>query len=361
MGFMSRPCTLIKLTTEEEAELERLIRAPRTQRRYGDRARIVLEAARGKSTIDIATAMRTRPATVSKWRVRFEREGLMGLRDDFRPGRPPIHEDAESLRQRILKQIDTEPPSGYTKWNGRTLGEALGIAPVRIWKELRALGISLQRRRSWCISTDPEFDAKSADIIALYLGAPANAVVLSVDEKPCVQALEREQGWLKMPDGRSMTGFAHEYKRHGTTNLFAALNVATGQVEARCFPRKRREEFLRFLDSVTACHSGKEIHIILDNLSVHKLKPNHPWVKKHPNVCFHFTPTHASWLNQIEVWFSILSRAALKAASFKSVKELVEAIEKFLKVYNNSDAPFEWTKIRVSKKSPESKYADIIK
>jgi transposase len=357
---MSRPCTPINLTSEEKAELERLVRAPRTQRRHADRARIVLEAARGKSTIDIAASLRIRPATVSKWRVRFEREGLMGLRDDFRPGRPRLHEDVEGLRQRILERIDTKPPLGYAKWNGRTLGEALGIAPVRIWKELRALGISLQRRRSWCISTDPEFDAKSADIIGLYLGAPANAVVLSIDEKPCVQALEREQGWLKMPDGRSMTGFAHEYKRHGTTNLFAALNVATGQVRAQCFPRKRREEFLQFLDSVTACHPAKEIHIILDNLSVHKLKPDHPWIKRHPTVRFHFTPTHASWLNQIEVWFSILSRAALKGASFKSVKELVEAIERFLKAYNDSAAPFVWTKIRVSKKSPESKYANLI-
>ena len=358
---MSRPCTPINLTSEEKAELERLVRAPLTQRRHADRARIVLEAARGKSTIDIAASLRIRPATVSKWRVRFEREGLIGLRDDFRPGRPRLHEDVEGLRQRILERIDTKPPLGYAKWNGRTLGEALGIAPVRIWKELRALGISLQRRRSWCISTDPEFDAKSADIIGLYPGAPANAVVLSIDEKPCVQALEREQGWLKMPDGRSMTGFAHEYKRHGTTNLFAALNVATGQVRAQCFPRKRREEFLQFLDSVTVCHPGKEIHIILDNLSVHKLKPDHPWIKRHPTVRFHFTPTHASWLNQIEVWFSILSRAALKGASFKSVKELVEAIERFLKAYNDSAAPFEWTKIRVSKKSPESKYANLIK
>lgn len=357
---MSRPCTPISLSSVEKSELEKLIRAPRTQRRHADRARIVLEAACGKSNLEIAAMMRTRPATISKWRVRFESEGMMGLRDDFRPGRPALHKDVESLRQQILEQIDAPPPPGYAKWNGRTLGEALGIAPARIWKELRTLGISLQRRHSWCISTDPEFDAKSADIIGLYLGAPANAVVLSVDEKPCVQALERQQGWLKMPDGRSMTGFAHEYKRHGTTNLFAALNVATGQVKAKCFPRKRREEFLQFLDSVTACHRGKEIHLILDNLSVHKLKSEHPWVKRHPHVHFHFTPTHASWLNQIEVWFSILSRAALKGASFRSVKQLVDAIENFLQAYNETAAPFEWTKIRVSKKSPESKYANLI-
>ena len=152
-----------------------------------------------------------------------------------------FQEDSENLRRRILESLDAPPPAGYAKWNGRTLGEALEISPNLVWRELRALGVSLQRRRSWCISTDPEFDAKSADIIGLYLGVPANAVVLSVDEKPCIQALEREQGWLKMPDGRSMTGFAHEYKRHGTTNLFAALNVATGQVNAKCFPSSLSE------------------------------------------------------------------------------------------------------------------------
>jgi transposase len=357
---MSRPCTIIKLSDLEKSELEKLIRAPRTQRRHADRARIVLEAACGKSNLEIAAMMQTRPATVSKWRVRFDSEGIMGLRDDFRPGRPSIHNDSEPLRQRILEQIDSEPPPGYAKWNGRALGENLGVAPARIWKELRTLGISLQRRRSWCISTDPEFDTKSADIIGLYLGAPANAVVLSVDEKPCLQALERQQGWLKMPDGGSMTGFAHEYKRHGTKNLFAALNVATGQVKAKCYPRKRREEFLQFLDSVTACHQGKEFHLILDNHSVHKLKSDHHWIKRHPHVHFHFTPTHASWLNQIEVWFSIMSRAALEGASFRSVKQLVDAIENFLQAYNETAAPFEWTKIRVSKKSPESKYANMI-
>ena len=357
---MSRPCTLIHLTAHEEAELQKLLRAPRTQKRHADRARIVLEAARGRSNLEIAAIVGTRPATVSKWRIRFEQEGLMGLRDDFRPGRPPIHEDSEGLRKSILEKIDTDPPAGYAKWNGRILGEALGVAPACIWKELRSLGISLQRRRSWCVSTDPEFETKSADIVGLYLGPPANAVVISVDEKPCIQALEREQGWLKMPNGRAMTGFAHEYKRHGTTNLFAALDVVTGQVKAKCFPRKRREEFLGFLDTVTAGHEGKEIHIILDNLSIHKLKPDHPWVKKHPHVHFHFTPTQASWLNQIEVWFSILSRAALKGASFKSVKELVVAIEKFLAVYNESAAPFEWTKVRVTQKSPESKYANFL-
>lgn len=357
---MSRPATVIHLTDPEREELERLARQPKAQRRHSDRARIILKAADGMSNLEIARAIGTRPATISKWRIRFESEGLEGLRDDYRPGRPPVGGDATAFRGRLLAQLDEDPPEGYAKWNGRLLAEELGVKPDKVWKELRTLGINLQRRRSWCVSTDPEFASKSADIVGLYLGPPANAVVLSVDEKPCIQALERQQGWLKMPDGRSLTGFAHEYKRHGTTNLFAALDVATGQVAADCFPRKRRDEFLRFLDKLVALHPGKELHLVLDNLSVHKLKEDHPWRIKNPNVHFHFTPTHASWINQVEAWFSILSRAALKGASFKNTKDLVRAIEQFVKVYNENAEPFQWTKIRVSQKTPESKYANLI-
>lgn len=357
---MSRPATVIRLTYPEREELERLARQPKAQRRHSDRARIILKAADGMSNLEIAQTIGTRPATVSKWRVRFESEGLEGLRDDYRPGRPPTGGDAAAFRDRLLAQLDEDPPEGYAKWNGRLLAEKLGVKPDKVWKELRTLGINLQRRRSWCVSTDPEFASKSADIVGLYLGPPANAIVLCVDEKPCIQALERQQGWLKMPDGRSLTGFAHEYKRHGTTNLFAALDVATGQVAADCFPRKRRDEFLRFLDKLVALYPGKELHLVLDNLSVHKLKEDHPWRIKNPNVHFHFTPTHASWINQIEAWFSILSRAALKGTSFKSTKDLVRAIEKFVQVYNENAEPFQWTKIRVTQKTPESKYANLI-
>lgn len=355
---MARPPTPIVLTQLEEQELRRLTTEPKMQRRFADRARMILKAAAGQSNLEIAAAMAVRPATVCKWRVRFENEGLDGLRDDFRSGRPPTQQP-EDLRAQLLSKLDEEPPSGYAKWNGRLLADALGVKADRVWAELRVLGISLQRRRSWCVSTDPEFTAKSADIIGLYLGPPENAVVLSLDEKPCIQALERAQGWLKMPDGRSLTGFAHEYKRHGTTNLFAALNVATGQVAADCFPKKRRDEFLRFLDRLVAENPGKELHLILDNLSVHKLKEDHPWRLKHPGVHFHFTPTHASWINQIEAWFSILSRSALKSASFKNVKSLIAAIENFVESYNQSAMPFVWTKVRVNRKEPSSKYADL--
>ena len=356
---MARPATPITLSQNERTQLEQLASAPKTQRRYADRARMILKIAKGESNLEVATALDVRPATVSKWRQRFDREGLEGLHDDFRPGRP-VEEDAQQLCGRILNKLDEAPPDGYAKWNGRLLAEALEVSADRVWSELRKLGINLQRRRSWCVSTDPEFASKSADIIGLYLGPPENAVVISIDEKPCIQALERAQGWLKMPDGRSLTGFAHEYKRHGTTNLFAALNVATGRIKAECFSRKRRDEFLQFLDKVVAEYPDQQLHLILDNLSVHKLAEDHPRRRKYPNVHFHFTPTHASWMNQIEVWFSILSRGALKPASFRSTKDLITAIEKFVKAYNENATPFAWTKIRVNRKNPVNKYADLI-
>jgi transposase len=357
---MARPATPIVLTPLERTHLKGMLKKPKLQQRHGQRARIILRLAEGASNLTVSRELGIRPATVSKWRVRFESEGLEGLLDDYRPGRPPHAVDGPSLRQQMLTLLDETPPKGYAIWNGRLLAEALGVNAHRVWKELRLLGINLARRRSWCISTDPEFAAKSADVVGLYLGPPCNAVVLCVDEKPCIQALEREQGWLKMPDGRAMTGFAHEYKRHGTTNLFAALEVATGQVRAQNFPRKRREEFLEFLDGLLQAYPDKEIHLVLDNLSVHKLREDHPWRQKHPRVHFHFTPTHASWLNQVEAWFSILSRGALKGASFRHVKSLIAAIEAFVAAYNERATPFAWTKVRVNRKTPSSKYADLI-
>ncbi len=290
----------------------------------------------------------------------FEREGLSGLHDDFRPGRP-AGEERVTLRERLLEQLDVAPPQGHDSWNGPLLARALGSKPDRVWAELRLLGISLQRRRSWCVSTDPQFAQKAADVVALYVGPPENAVVISLDEKPCIQALERAQGWLKLPNGRALTGFAHEYKRHGTTHLFAALQVATGQVLAGHYRRKRRLDFLDFMDRVVALHPDKELHVIVDNLSTHRLPLGHPWLSAHPQVHFHFTPTHASWLNQIEIWFSILTRKALRGASFRSVKELIAALDAFIQAYNQTATPFLWTKINVLPKTLASKYADFIK
>ena len=198
-----------------------------------------------------------------------------------------------ACEKRLLERLDTPPPAGYARWNGRLLAEALKVPADWVWAVLRHRGISLERRRSWWVSTDPQFAPKAADIVGLYLDPPQHAVVLSVDEKPAIQALERAQGWLRLPNGKALSGFNHEYKRHGTSTLFAALEVATGQVKAGHFHRRRRREFLQFMNEVVAAYPGRELHVILDNLSTHKPKLD-GWRRRHPQVHFHFTPTHAS-------------------------------------------------------------------
>jgi transposase len=291
------------------------------------RARIILAVADGQSNLAIAEAVRVRPATVSKWRGRFARDGIGGLADAPRPGVRRRYGPA--AERRILARLDEAPPAGHATWTGSLVADALGdVSPSQVWRVLRRHGIHLQRRRSWCVSTDPEFAAKAADIVALYLDPPKNAVVLAVDEKPHIQALERAQGYLKLPNGRALRGFSHDYKRHGTTTLFAALDVVTGKVKAGHYARRRRVEFLDFMNRVIAESPDQDIHVILDNLSTHKPKHDQ-WLARHNNVHFHYTPTHASWLNQIECWFSILSRRALTGASFTSARQVREAIDRF--------------------------------
>ena len=355
---MGRPPVKIVLSEQERAQLDHWVRQPKTQRRYAERSRIVLLAAQGVPNLEIARRLSTRPARISKWRTRFEREGLAGLADEPRLGKAAVYD--ESTRARILAKLDEPPPSGHARWNGRLLAKALGnVSADQVWRDLRSLGISLQRRRSWCVSTDPEFAAKSADVVALYLAPPQNALVLCVDEKPHIQALERAQGWLQLPDGRALTGFNHEYTRHGTTTLFAALDVATGLVRAGHYRRRRRVEFLDFMNQVVAdLPPHQSLHVVLDNLNTHKPKHDR-WLQRHPNVRFHFTPTHASWLNQVEVWFSLLSRHALQGRSFTRLAQLPAAINAYIQSYNASAHPFAWTRVNVRQKSLASKYASL--
>src|SRR5438034_3143166 len=292
----------IALTPEEQADLELIVRRPTSAARDVFRAGVILHVAAGSSNEEIAAAMRTRPATASKWRGRFLYDRINGLQDAPRPGKPATY-DRKSER-RILAQLDQPPPKGYARWNGVLLASVLkDISDDQIWRVLRKHGISLERRHSWCVSTDPCFAQKAADVVGLYLNPPEHAMVLSVDEKPHIQALERAQGWLKLPNGKALTGFQHDYKRHGTTTLFAALEVATGLVKAGHYQRRRRMEFLDFSNGVVAAYPNRQIHVILDNLNTHKPKRDR-WLQRHPNVRFHYTPTHASWLNQVEIWFS---------------------------------------------------------
>jgi transposase len=356
---MRKVATPIVLSEAEQETLGSWLRAGRSEQRMVERARIILAAAEGVGTNEIARTLGTRPARVSKWRTRFGRARLAGLIDGQRPGAPRRYEAA--TERRILAALDEPPPTGHATWTGSLVTGHLGdVSADQVWRTLRRHGISLRRRRSWCVSTDPEFAAKAADVIGLYLDPPENALVLCVDEKPHIQALERAQGWLRLPDGRALTGFSHEYKRHGTTTLFAALTVATGEVQAGHYTRRRRVEFLDFMNEVLAAHPnpGIEIHVVLDNLSTHKPKDDR-WLARHPNVFFHFTPTHASWLNQIEVWFSILKRAALDGASHTSPGQVRDAIDAFIRAYNVTAAPFWWTKRKVHQVDLNSHYADL--
>lgn len=349
----------VVLTAEDRGVLESWTRGAKTEQRLALRARIILAAAAGRSGAVIARVEGVRPATVSQWCGRFVRRRIDGLHDAPRSGAKPRYN--ETTRERILIKLDEPPPAGYASWNGALLAKALGdVSAHQVWRVLRSQRIHLQRRRSWCISTDPQFGPKAADIVGLYLHPPDNAVVLSVDEKPHIQALEKAQGYLKLANGRALRGVSHEYKRHGTTTLFAALNVLTGAVVGGHYNRRRRLEFLDFMNDVVALHPGQQIHVILDNLSTHK--PKHDaWLLRHPNVHFHFTPTHASWLNMIECWFSILSRAALHGASFTSPEQLREAIDKFIQAYNQNAVPFKWTKEIVHSVHPKPRYADLRK
>lgn len=347
----------IVLTPEERSDLESVERRATSAKRDVFRAGIILRAAGGASNEEIAAAMKTRPATASKWRGRFVLDRLRGLQDAPRPGKPATYD--EQTERRVLKQLDQPPPKGFARWNGALLAAALkDISDDQIWRVLRKHGISLERRRSWCVSTDPCFAQKAADVVGLYLNPPENALVLSVDEKPHIQALERAQGWLKLPNGKALTGFQHEYKRHGTTTLFAALEVATGLVKGDHYKRRRRVEFLDFMNGLIDQYPGREIHVILDNLNTHKPKCD-GWLARHKNVHFHFTPTHASWLNQVEIWFSILEHQSLAGASFTSPRQLREHMDDFIAAYNQTAHPFEWNKQTIFQKHPKAQYANL--
>ena len=356
---MARKAPRVELTEVEQAQLRALLRRRTAPLRSVVRARILLGAAEGQENQAIAAALKVRSATVSKVRRRFATQRLGSLDDAPRSGRTRKY--GPETQARILAALDAPKPKGYAQWNGPLLAAHLGDVPEHhVWRVLRQRGISLQRRRSWCLSTDPAFDRKAADIVSLYLAPPVNAVVICVDEKPHMQALERAQGWLRLPNGKALTGFAHEYTRHGTSTLFAALTVATGRVQVDHYARRRRVEFLDFMNQVVAAHPESDLHVILDNLSTHKPKDD-AWLRAHPRVTLHFTPTHASWLNQVEVWFSVLSRAALRGASFTSPAQLRQAIDDFLAAYNPKAHPFVWTKVKVHQKTPASKYADLIR
>jgi transposase len=336
--------TKIRLDRKTRIELEGWLRASTSEQRMVRRARIVLLAADGWASRAIARKVGVMTGVVSVWRTRFAAAGIDGLKDKPRPGAKPVYTAATG--KRILAVLDRPVPKGRARWTCELVAEALGDVDVNyVRRFLRKQKIDLAGRKSWCESNDPDFAAKAADVVGLYMAPPKNAIVICVDEKPSIQALERAQGYLKLPNGRALTGHSHDYKRHGTSTLFAAFEVATGKVKAAHKKRRRRKEFLDFMDEVVAAYPRSRLEVILDNLNTHK--KNEQWLARHPKVKFHYTPTRASWLNQVEGWFSILQGQSLTGASFTSVEQLRQHIDAFIETYNEDAEPFAWTKSKV--------------
>lgn len=343
---MPRKAAPISLTDEELNKLKRIVSAHTSEQRMVRRAQMILLCAEGKPVKDIATELGERPNTIILWRERFRENRINGLDDKKRQGRPPIYGD--SFRDMVLSKLKEAPPNGLAKWDGSALSEVLHTSDDAVWRLLRKEGIHLSRQRTWCISTDPEFTSKAADIVGLYLSPPENAIVISVDEKPSIQALSRKTGYIKTENGQIVHGVKSTYRRNGTLNLFAALEIATGKIFGKTSKYKKRPDFQEFLDDLlNEQPDSKEIeyHIILDNYCTHK--KNGEWLSKHPNVFFHYTPTSASWLNMVEIWFNILTRKVLRGSSNDSTEILAENIRKYIEAYNTNCEPFIWKKREV--------------
>lgn len=333
-----------KCSEKDRLMLEEWAKSRTMESRLVERAKIIQRCLRGEPVKKIAQELKIRPNTVIDWRERFNENGIFGLKDFPRSGKPLKY--TTEFRNKVLATLELPPPLGQSTWDGPAVAKLLNSSVHAVWRVLRKEGICLSRQRSWCVSTDPEFAVKAADIVGLYLNPPEKALVISVDEKPSIQALERATGYVETDSGKIVRGFKSTYKRHGTLNLFAALEVATGAIHTQITKLKRRVEFLEFMDKVMADMPGdREVHVILDNYCIHKR--NDAWLAAHPNVAFHFTPTSASWLNQVEIWFGIMSRKALRGASFKKIEDLIKTINDFVTAYGPTAKPFVWRKREV--------------
>lgn len=346
---MSRIAKQLVLEPEARNYLESIAQSGKEEHRLVLRAQIILRCAEPKPNIEeIAAALRVSTPTVIKWRKRFEEKGLDGIYDAPRSGRTVQHTGEDE--KRILEKLNTNPPDGLARWDGRVLARELNLPPSYVWRVLRKNNIQLARLRSWCVSTDPEFAAKAADIIGLYLNPPSNALVLSVDEKPSIQALSRRTGYVETSDKTIIRAVKSTYRRNGTVNLFAALEIATGVIHGQVTKHKRRWDFLEFMGRLLSeLHVRPEttVHVIMDNYCIHKHCD--AWLAKHPNVVFHYTPTSASWMNMVEIWFNIMSRKVLRGAGFDSTHQLGQAIHKFIAAYDRPGEhhPFIWRKREV--------------
>jgi transposase len=335
--------TPITLTSTERSELESWARGRSTPHRLVLRAQIVLRAAEGRQNQQIAEELETRPNTVGLWRDRFALLRLDGVRQDApRPGPTPTIPTA--LVDQIVETTLHTKPRGETHWSTRTLADHLGVSHMTVHRIWKARHLQPHRAPSFELSADPKFEEKLPDVVGLYLNPPERAIVFSVDEKPQVQALERKQTVLPMGP-KFVEGRSHQYKRNGTIDLFAALEILTGEVVAEFHHRHRHQEFLAFLSTLDRRAAPElDIHVILDNLTAHMTDEVDRWVRGHPRFHLHLTPTRSSWLNAVEGWFSKLTNKGLKRGSFRSVPELQRAIRAYGDSQNSASIPFVWTK-----------------
>jgi len=337
-----RVAPAISLTESERARLQKLARGRSTPAKVVLRARIVLLAVSGMQNQDIAVELGTSTPTVGLWRGRFLSLRVAGIeRDASRPGRP--RKDRRQLEQMIIEKTTRTRPRNATHWSTRTLAADIGVDHVFVHRVWRAHGLQPHRVRSFKLSRDPDFATKVADVVGLYLNPPEHALVFSVDEKSQIQALDRTQPGLPIKKGRCGT-MTHDYKRNGTTTLFAAIEVLEGNVISECMPRHRHQEWIRFLERIDReTHGGFEIHLIADNYATHKHPRVKRWFARHPRFHMHFIPTSSSWLNIIERFFRDLTTKRIRRGSFASEGELIKAIRDYINEHNRNPNPFVWT------------------
>lgn len=334
------PAPALRLFEGDQRELQRWTRATTVRAGLAKRARIVLLASEGVANTRIAELADASVVTVLKWRSRYEEAGIAGLDDADRSGRPRELDHSE-----IVTATLQAPPKKYgvTHWSSRLLAGHLGVGNATVARAWREYGVQPWKSETFKFSTDPELVAKVTDVVGLYLAPPENAIVLCVDEKSQIQALDRTAPMLPMRIGDAEKR-THDYKRHGTTTLFAALEVATGHVTGAVKPKHRRQEFLAFLRQLDRAYPERELHLVMDNYATHKTPEVKIWLQKHPRFHVHFTPTSGSWLNLVEVWFGIIDRQAIRRGIFTSVKDLNAKIRQFITGWNDRKHPFVWTK-----------------
>ena len=332
----------VVLKDEDREVLERWARRPKSAQALALRCRIVLAAAEGRQSKEIAESLGCSTQTVGRWRGRFARRGIDGLHDEPRPGQPRKITDADV--ERVIVKTLEEKPADATHWSTRSMAAATGLNQTAVSRIWRAFGLKPHQAEHFKLSPDPQFVDKVRDIVGLYLNPPEAAVVLCVDEKSQIQALERSAPILPLMPGVPERQ-THDYVRNGTTNLYAALDTASGKVIAEMTPRHRAEEFRRFLNQIErSVPEGLSVHVVLDNSSTHKTPQIRRWLQRHPRVTFHFTPTYSSWLNLVERWFAELTTKWIKRGSHRSVRDLVASIRTWIENWNYEPRPYVWHK-----------------